>query len=105
YVLVPCLLHWFCEPAAWLFDEIVAGEMEVDGRGLWTGHLARSPLVDEARATWIQRYARERDLDLAASYAYGDTYADRPWLEVVGNPAVVNPDSSLYRYASAKRWP
>ncbi len=104
-VLITGQIDVFVEPLSGLFDEIVAGEMEVDGRGLWTGHLARSPLVDEARATWIQRYARERGLDLAASYAYGDTYADRPWLEVVGNPAVVNPDSSLYRYASAKRWP
>ena len=61
--------------------------------------------MDEARAAWLVRYAREERVDLSASYAYGDTYSDRPWLDVVGNANVVNPDSSLYRYAREKRWP
>ncbi|MHB1064389.1 MAG: HAD-IB family hydrolase [Georgenia sp.] len=95
----------FVEPLAPLFDLIVAGKMECDDAGRWTGHLASSPLVGEARAAWLRRYAREEGLDLAESYAYGDSYADRPWLEVVGNPSAVNPDSSLYRYAKARRWP
>ncbi len=104
-VLITGQIDVFVEPLSGLFDDIVAGKMEVDPQGLWTGHLAASPLVDEARATWLQRYARDLDLDLTGSYAYGDTYADRPWLDVVGNPAVVNPDPQLFRYASAKRWP
>src|SRR5699024_7068198 len=95
----------FVEPLADLFDDIAAGSMEKDAAGLWTGHLATSPLVDEARVIWLQRYARSHGLDLSASYAYGDTYADRPWLEAVGHPSVVNPDTALYRYAKAKRWP
>lgn len=104
-VLITGQIDVFVEPLKGLFDDIVAGKMDVDENGLWTGHLAVSPLVDEARATWLERYARERDLDLTGSYAYGDTYADRPWLDVVGHPNVVNPDPALYRYASAKRWP
>ena len=51
------------------------------------------------------RYAREENFDLSGSYAYGDSYADRPWLETVGHPSVVNPDAALYRYAKAQRWP
>ena len=104
-VLVTGQIDVFVEPLADLFDEIVAGQMETDPSGRWTGHLLTSPLVDEARATWLVRYAREQGLDLEDSYAYGDTYADRPWLDVVGNPSAVNPDASLYRYARAKRWP
>lgn len=95
----------FVEPLAPLFDLIVAGKMECDDAGRWTGHLAASPLVGEARAAWLRRYARDEGMDLAESYAYGDSYADRPWLEVVGNPTAVNPDSSLYRYARSRRWP
>ena len=104
-VLVTGQIDVFVEPLADLFDEIVAGKMETDSAGRWTGHLLTSPLVDEARATWLVRYAREQGLDLENSYAYGDTYADRPWLDVVGNPSAVNPDASLYRYARSKRWP
>lgn len=95
----------FVEPLAPLFDDIIAGTMETDGDGRWTGHLANSPLVGETRANWLRRYAQDENMDLAASYAYGDSYADRPWLETVGNPHAVNPDADLYRYAKAQRWP
>lgn len=104
-VLVTGEIDVFVEPLSPLFDTIVAGKMETDGNGRWTGHLLTSPLVGEARAAWLRRYAREEGLDLEGSYAYGDSYADRPWLEVVGHPNVVNPDASLYRYAKAQRWP
>lgn len=104
-VLVTGQIGVFIEPFAELFDVIVAGEMEKDADGRWTGHLARSPLVEQARAAWLRRYAREEGMDLAASYAYGDTYSDRPWLEVVGNPVVVNPDLRLLRFARDQRWP
>lgn len=104
-VLVTGQIDIFVEPLAHLFDVIVAGEMETDALGRWTGHLANSPLVGEARGAWLQRYARDEGMDLSASYAYGDSYADRPWLELVGHPNAVNPDASLYRHALAKRWP
>ncbi len=103
-VLITGQIDVFVEPIAHLFDEVVAGSMETDAQGRWTGHLAISPLVDEARATWLRRYARDHGMDLAGSYGYGDTYADRPWLELLGHPTVVNPDASLYRYAREKRW-
>lgn len=104
-VLVTGQIDVFVEPLADMFDVIVAGQMEKDRDGRWTGHLATSPLVDEARAAWLVRYAREEGVQLADSYAYGDTYSDRPWLDVVGYASVVNPDPSLYRYAREKRWP
>ncbi|MGH8826084.1 MAG: SDR family oxidoreductase [Jiangellaceae bacterium] len=104
-VLVTGEIDVFVEPLATLFDVIVAGKMETDPAGRWTGHLAASPLVGEARAAWLRRYARDEAMDLAGSYAYGDSYADRSWLEVVGHPNAVNPDASLYRYAKARRWP
>lgn len=104
-VLVTGEIDVFVEPLAPLFDHIVAGTMEKDSDGIWTGHLLTSPLVGESRAAWLVRYARTHGFDLEASYAYGDSYADRSWLEVVGNPAVVNPDAKLFRHASAHRWP
>ncbi|HLS02171.1 MAG TPA: haloacid dehalogenase-like hydrolase, partial [Beutenbergiaceae bacterium] len=61
-VLITGQIDVFVEPLAGLFDDIVAGKMEVNSQGLWTGHLATSPLVDEARATWLKRYARDHGL-------------------------------------------
>jgi hypothetical protein len=43
-------------------------------------------------------------IDLAASYAYSDSYTDVPMLEAVGHPVVVNPDRVLARLARDRDW-
>jgi len=63
------------EPLASLFDEVVAGHMH-SRDGVWTGYLATPPLVDEARAAWLSRYADDHGVDLPRSYAYGDSHGD-----------------------------
>lgn len=91
-------------PVAGLFDEVVASRMVTDD-GVLTGYLASPPLVDEARAQWLKRYAQDNGLDLTRSYGYGDSVADAAWLSLVGHPAVVNPDIPLYRLAKRSHWP
>ncbi len=102
-VLVTGAIDVFVRPLASLFDEVVAARMHSD-HGTWTGFLDAPPLVDEARAAWLREYARAEGLDLEGSYAYGDSHADRVWLELVGYPQVVNPDVALYQYAKRKHW-
>lgn len=102
-VLVTGSIDAIVAPLEPYFDDVIAGRMhERDGR--WTGYLARPPLVDEARAAWLERYAAELGADLARSYAYGDSHADRSWLALVGNPRAVNPDQALFRHAVNARW-
>jgi len=88
-----------------LFDEIVAAELAVDGDGRATGRLAAPPLVGEARAAWLRRYASTEGIDLRNSYAYADSYSDLPLLRAVGNPVAVSPDAALLRLARRRRWP
>jgi alcohol-forming fatty acyl-CoA reductase len=102
-VLITGTIDILVEPLAPLFDEVVAGRMH-SRDGVWTGYLDRPPLVDEARAAWLKGYAETAGIDLAKSYAYGDSHSDRAWLELVGNPQAVNPDGALYRHAKRKRW-
>lgn len=102
-VLITGTLDVLVEPIAPLFDETVTCRLHVRD-GICTGFLDRPPLVGEARAAWLVQYAETADLDLASSYAYGDSYSDRPLLEAVGNPVAVNPDPRLYRHATRKRW-
>ena len=90
-------------PLAPFFDEVVAGSMHVRD-GVLTGYLATPPLVDEARASWLREYAKVNGFNLSQSYGYGDSHADVPWLQLVGNPTAVNPDTQLYSHAQAKRW-
>ena len=103
-VLVTGSLDLLVSPVAELFDRVVAGRMEVvDGR--LTGYLATPPLVDEARAQWLKRYAQENGFDLSRSYGYGDSLADASWLAQVGHAYAVNPDLALYRRAKKSHWP
>ncbi len=102
-VLITGAASVLVEPLAPLFDEIVASRLHLrDGR--YTGFLDSPPLVGEARAAWLRQYAGAAGADLSTSYAYGDSFSDRPLLEAVGNPVAVNPDPRLYRHAKRRRW-
>jgi alcohol-forming fatty acyl-CoA reductase len=104
-VLLTGALRSFCRPLEPLFDTIAAADLEVDARGVATGHLVSPPLVGAGRARWLRRYARSKGADLSASYAYADSRSDVPTLQAVGHPVVVNPDLALHRLARRQRWP
>ena len=94
------------EPLArWLeVDACASAWAEVDGDRL-TGRLAKGALSGEAKAVATHEVAEQLGLDLAQSYAYADSYADREFLECVGHPVVVNPDRRLRRLAGQRGWP
>jgi len=56
------------------------------------------------KVVWAERFARERDVDLDASWFYTDSYSDLPMLLRVGVPRVVNPDTRLRRHARLAGW-
>ena len=103
-VLITGAIDVLVQPLAVLFDEVVASRLHVRD-GVYSGFLDSPPLVGEARAAWLRRYAGETGVDLRRSYAYGDSYSDRPLLEAVGNPVAVNPDLRLHRHARSRSWP
>lgn len=103
-VLVTGTIECFVRPLAAQFDDVQAARLHTEN-GRWTGHLDAPPLVDEARAAWLRRYAESACLDLAGSYAYGDSHSDCAWMDLVGNPQAVNPDIALFQHARSKHWP
>ncbi|HEY8431454.1 MAG TPA: haloacid dehalogenase-like hydrolase, partial [Sandaracinaceae bacterium] len=56
--------------------------------------------VERARA-----WAAEHGVDLSRSVFYTDSVSDRPMLETVGEPRVVNPDPRLSALARRRGWP
>jgi alcohol-forming fatty acyl-CoA reductase len=103
-VLITAAAEIFVRPLAPLFDLVIGCELEVvDGR--FTGFMSQPPLVGEARAAWLRRFAATEGIDLRHCYGYADSYSDLPLLRAVGNPVAVSPDSALYRYARRRRWP
>ncbi|MGZ8623955.1 MAG: HAD-IB family phosphatase, partial [Actinomycetota bacterium] len=103
-ILITAAAEPFVRPLSPLFDVVIGAELEQrDGR--YTGFMSAPPLVGEARAAWLKRYALLEGVDLKHSYAYADSYSDLPLLRAVGTPVAVSPDSALYRHARRRRWP
>ncbi|MDR2453612.1 MAG: HAD-IB family hydrolase [Bifidobacteriaceae bacterium] len=73
--------------------------------GYFTGRLVGGLLHGPAKATAALKLAAERGIDLAASYAYGDSANDIPMLSLVGHPTGINPDRRLRRYCRQEHWP
>jgi fatty acyl-CoA reductase len=103
-VLVSGSIGLLAKPFVNLFDDVVATTMH-ERDGVLTGFLTKPPIVDESRAAWLTRYAKEHGADLAASYGYGDSHADLGWLEMLGHPSAVNPDPQLAKEAQRRHWP
>ena len=83
-------------------ENVIATRMVVD-EGRYTGEVefyAAGP----NKAAAIKELAKERDYDLANSYAYSDSISDIPLLETVGHPTAVNADRALRRIALERGW-
>jgi len=84
-------------------DDAIASLAKVDDEGRYTGEMdvyAYGPYKAELMAMIAERDG----IDLAASYAYSDSYTDLPMLEIVGHPVAVNPDRPLAALASQRGW-
>ena len=84
-------------------NDVIATKARIGADGRYTGELefyAYGPHKADA----IREMALREGIDLAASYAYSDSITDLPMLELVGHPAVVNPDRELARVAREREW-
>lgn len=83
-------------------EHVVATDLETtDGR--FTGNVlyyCKGP----AKAAAIATLARDRHIDLSASFAYSDSATDIPMLEGVGHPVAVNPDRAMKKHALEHGW-
>lgn len=72
--------------------------------GCFTGKLDSVPVAGEEKARRMREFAKQYDVDLAGSHAYGDSVADLPMLEAVGHAHAVNPERALARLAQRRGW-
>lgn len=84
-------------------DRLFAMDL-VEREGVLTGELARPPIADEEKAAFVRSYAWEQGIDLAASFAYGNSWGDAPMMACVGHPVAVNPDGRLATHARERGW-
>jgi HAD superfamily hydrolase (TIGR01490 family) len=72
---------------------------------IYTGALIPPLPYGPGKRELILAHAREIDLDLTGSYAYGDSPGDHDLLKMVGHPLVVNPIRGMARTAQRFGWP
>ncbi|MDP1819511.1 MAG: HAD-IB family hydrolase [Acidimicrobiales bacterium] len=87
------------------FDDVIATRYATDPDGRYDGTFEGEFVWGPAKLRAIQRWAEEHDVDLAASWAYSDSFYDIPMLGAVGHPVVVNPDPRMVVMALVRRWP
>ncbi len=98
FLIAPLARHLGVSPA----DTLAVTLAEENGR--FTGELTGPPLSDEEKARAVRAYAEREGVDLARAIAYGDSGADLPMLDAVGQAVVVNPKPKLARLARDRGW-
>jgi HAD superfamily hydrolase (TIGR01490 family) len=73
--------------------------------GYYTGRLRGDLMHGAVKAEAVRELAERENLDLDASYAYGDSLNDLPMMAAVGHPCPINPDGRLRRHARDIGWP
>jgi HAD superfamily hydrolase (TIGR01490 family) len=74
-------------------------------RGRYTGAVVPPLPYGAGKRQLIVSHAQEKGLELASSFAYGDSPGDTEILELVGYPVVVNPIRGMLRIARDRGWP
>lgn len=69
-----------------------------------TGNLIGRIPHQENKAKIVEEIAKRDQIDLARSYAFGDSINDAAMLAKVGHPRAVNPGRKLKKLASARDW-
>ncbi len=87
------------------FDGVIATRYGVAADGTYDGTIDGPFVWGPGKLTAARDWAREHDVDLAASWAYSDSIYDVPLLNAVAHPHAVNPDPRLRALAALRRWP
>lgn len=89
----------------WELDDFLSNDFPTDDRGRLDGSFVTPLCYGSGKVQRARAWAGERNVDLAQSYFYTDSFSDAPMLRVVGNPRVISPDPRLSREARQRGWP
>lgn len=85
------------------FTEIFGTEMSLRN-GVYDGKVKTNLIISEEKSRLFDRLTRNNNIDLEASFGFGDTEQDIPILERVGNPIPLNPNPLLLEHALKQNW-
>ena len=85
-------------------DHVLCTQVDVVD-GMLTGLVSGPILWGEGKADAVRQFADSQGIKLSRSFAYGNGGEDVPYLETVGRPRPLNPDSELVAAARKRGWP
>ena len=83
----------------------LSNRFEIDVDGVLTGKVITPILWGPGKATAVQKFSAEHDIDLADSYFYADGDEDVALMHLVGNPRPTNPGDKMAEIARKRGWP
>ncbi|WP_187366305.1 HAD-IB family hydrolase [Trebonia kvetii] len=86
-------------------DYIVCNQLVADGQGLLTGEIEQPVVWGPTKASGVQQFAADHQVDLGLSYFYADGDEDLSLMRLVGHPRPVNPGPMLAKVAASRGWP
>ena len=106
-VLISASVRYYLQPVAedLGFHHLLCTDLATGANGLLTGRPDGPICLDSHKKVGAEKLARTAEIDLNASYAYGNHQSDIPLLETVGNPVAVEPTPRLREKAQAEGWP
>jgi putative phosphoserine phosphatase / 1-acylglycerol-3-phosphate O-acyltransferase len=106
-ILISAGLRYLLEPVAsdLGFDHLICSDLEVGPGGILTGRTIGPICSDNRKRELANKLADDLDMDLSASFAYGNHQADIPLLELVGHAHAVEPTDQLRKIAVENGWP
>ncbi|CAM4249364.1 1-acyl-sn-glycerol-3-phosphate acyltransferase [Mycobacterium basiliense] len=84
---------------------MLTNKFETNEDGLLTGGVIKPILWGPGKASAVQRFAAEHDIDLKESYFYADGDEDVALMYLVGNPRPTNPEGKMAAVAKRRGWP
>ena len=106
-VLSSSALSMQAEPVARYLGigHVVCNRLVINEAGVLTGEIVRPVIWGPSKATSVQRFAAEHQVDLRSSYFYADGDEDVSLMHLVGNPRPINPGPELAKVAARRGWP
>ena len=86
-------------------EHIVCNRLVADEQGILTGEIEQPVVWGPTKASGVQQFAADHQVDLGSSYFYADGDEDLSLMCLVGRPRPVNPAPLLAKVAVRRGWP
>ena len=86
-------------------EHIVCNRLVADEQGILTGEIEPPVVWGPTKASGVQQFAADHQVDLASSYFYADGDEDLSLMCLVGHPRPTNPGPRMAKVAVQRGWP